>query len=263
MEIWRLLDIEYRDPYRNMAVDEVLLIAVERSAAPNTVRFWRNPNAVVIGRSQSLEAEVNLEACEKLGTPVVRRFTGGGTVYQDHGNLNWTIVARRNHALSRAGGVLGIFEEFSSPILEGIKILRTQAEFRPPNGIFIGEKKISGMAAYVKKGSILCHGTLLVSTNLGVLTSVLKLLKTEVTTLQQESGARISMASAKKAIAAGFGMVYGQVRRGKLSGEEIELIRLCEKKYAAKEWNLRGELREQNSDRVPRRPSPRVSLRGE
>jgi len=236
MEMWRLLDIEYRDPYKNMAVDEALLIAVERNIAPNTVRFWRNPNTVVIGRSQSLEAEVNLEACEKHGTFIVRRFTGGGAVYQDRGNLNWTIVSRRDHPLAKVKGILGVFEIFSHPVLEGIRALGIGAKFKPPNSIFVDDKKISGMAAYVKRESILSHGTLLINTDLNMLTAVLKPVKTKVTTLQQELNRRIPMARIKRAIITGFYSVYDlKVKQGKLSREEARIIkRLYEDKYATK-----------------------------
>jgi len=242
MEMWRFLDVEYRDPYKNMAVDEALLIAVERNIAPNTVRFWRNPNAVVIGRSQSLEAEVSLEACEKHGASVVRRFTGGGAVYQDRGNLNWTIVSRRDHPVARINGILGVFKVFSKPILEGIRALGIGAEFKPPNSIFVGNKKISGMAAYVKREAILCHGTLLVKTDLNILTEVLKPVKTKVTTLQQELGRQISMARIKRAILTGFDSVYDmKVKQGRLSREEVEIVkRLYRNKYATEEWNARA-----------------------
>jgi len=242
MEMWRFLDVEYRDPYKNMAVDEALLIAVERNIAPNTVRFWRNPNAVVIGRSQSLEAEVSLEACEKHGASVVRRFTGGGAVYQDRGNLNWTIVSRRDHPLAKINGILGVFKVFSKPILEGIRALGIRAEFKPPNSIFVGNKKISGMAAYVKREAILCHGTLLVKTDLNILTEVLKPVKTKVTTLQQELGRQISIARIKRAILTGFDSVYDmKVKQGRLSREEVEIVkRLYRNKYATEEWNARA-----------------------
>jgi len=241
--MWRFLDIEYRDPYKNMAVDEALLIAVERNIAPNTVRLWRNLNAVVIGRSQSLEAEVSLEACERYGTSVVRRFTGGGAVYQDHGNLNWTIVSRRDHPSAKVKEILGVFKVFSSPILEGIKALGIRAEFKPPNSIFVDDKKISGMAAYVKRESILSHGTLLVNTDLNILTAVLNPVKTKVTTLQQELNRRISMARIKRAILRGFDSVYDiKVKQDKLSREETGIIkRLYKNKYATEEWNARHE----------------------
>jgi lipoate-protein ligase A len=240
--LWRQLDIEYRNPYRNMAVDEALLIAVDRNIAPNTLHFWRNLNAVVVGRSQSIEKEVSIEACKKYGTSVVRRFTGGGAVYQDQGNLNWTVVLRRDHPLAKVKGILEVFKVFSSPILDGIKTLEIRAEFKPPNSIFVGDKKISGMAAHIKREAILCHGTLLVNTDLNRLTGVLKLVKNKVTNLHRELDMQIPMAHIKRAIITGFNSVHGiKVNQGKLSRKEIEIIkRLYENKYATEEWNTRA-----------------------
>lgn len=241
MKMWRLLNTEYRNPYKNVAVDEALLTTVERNIVPNTIRLWRNLNAVVIGRSQSLEAEVSIEACKRHGTSIVRRFTGGGAVYQDRGNLNWTFITRRNHSsMAKMEGILGVYRVFSNPIVESIRRSGIKAEFEPPNSIFVADKKISGMAAYIKRESILCHGTLLINTNLSTLTSVLKLMKTKVTTLQRELGTLISVASVKKAIITSFEATYGmRVKQGKLSKEESMIIKqLYEKKYATEEWNL-------------------------
>jgi len=240
--LWRQLDVEYRNPYRNMSVDEALLIAVDRNIAPNTLRFWRNLNAVVVGRSQSIEKEVSIEACKKYGTSVVRRFTGGGAVYQDHGNLNWTVVSRRDHPLAKVKGILEVFKVFSRPILDGIKTLEIRAEFKPPNSIFVDDKKISGMAAHIKREAILCHGTLLVNTDLNRLTSVLKLVKNKVTNLQRELDTQIPMAQLKRAIIIGFNSLHNiKVNQGKLSRNEIRIIkRLYENKYATEEWNTRA-----------------------
>lgn len=240
--MWRQLDVEYRNPYRNMSVDEALLIAVDRNIAPNTLRFWRNLNAVVVGRSQSIEKEVSIEACKKYGTSVVRRFTGGGAVYQDHGNLNWTVVSRRDHPLAKVKGILEVFKVFSRPILDGIKTLEIRAEFKPPNSIFVDDKKISGMAAHIKREAILCHGTLLVNTDLNRLTSVLKLVKNKVTNLQRELDTQIPMAQLKRAIIIGFNSLHNiKVNQGKLSRNEIRIIkRLYENKYATEEWNTRA-----------------------
>ncbi len=240
--MWRQLDIEYRNTYKNTAVDEALLIAVDRNIAPNTLRFWRNLNAVVVGRSQSIKKEVSIEACKKYGTSVVRRLTGGGAVYQDYGNLNWTVVSRRDHPLAKVKGILEVFKVFSSPILDGIKTLEIPAEFKPPNSIFVGDKKISGMAAHIKREAILCHGTLLVNTDLNRLTGVLKLVKNKVTNLKRELGMQIPMANIKKAIITGFNSVHNiKVNQGKLSRKEIEMIkRLYKNKYATEEWNTRA-----------------------
>jgi lipoate-protein ligase A len=241
-DLLRLLDLEYRDPYRNTAVDEALLIAAERDLSQDTVRFWRNQNAVVIGYSQNPKTEADLEACKRYGTSIVKRSTGGGAVYQDYGNLNWTFVMRRdNHLMAKTKGVPEVFRTFSAPILEGMKALGIQGEFKPPNIILVGDQKISGMAAYVKRKTILCHGTLLVNTNLYILKSVLRIMKNKVTTLQHELNTEISMTRVRRAIIAGLDTVYGmKISREKPSREELEIVdELYEKKYSKEEWNLK------------------------
>jgi len=92
METWRLLDVEYRDdPFMNMSVEEAIPREVGEGKAPNTVRFWHNSNTIVLGCFQSATLEVNFDACKETGTTVVRRFTGGGAVYHDAGNLNYAV----------------------------------------------------------------------------------------------------------------------------------------------------------------------------
>lgn len=241
MKEWRLLDLEYKDPYRNMALEETLLTAVERNIEPNTIRFWRNMNTVVIGCSQDIELEVNLEACRRYGASIVRRFTGGGAVYHDPGNLNWTIVARRGFPpVRKINGVPEIFEVFSKPLIEGLKTLGISAEFRRPNSIYLGGRKISGMAAYFKRKSILCHGTLLVNTNLHILSRVLNLLKAEATTLQRELGRRVSMIRVKGAVIRGYDMMYNvRVKPRRLSRtERLIMEKLYREKYVREEWNF-------------------------
>src|SRR3989442_7324941 len=99
-ETWRLLDTEYRDdPFMNMSVEEAIPRAVGEGSAPNTVRFWHNSNTIVLGCFQSADLKVNYDACKETGTQVVRRFTGGGGVYHDAGNLNYAISLKKRHSL--------------------------------------------------------------------------------------------------------------------------------------------------------------------
>src|SRR5881628_1017661 len=100
LETWRLVDLEYRDnPFMNLAVEEAIPRMVGEGKAPSTVRFWHNSNTIVLGCFQSAELEVNFEECKETGTKVVRRFTGGGAVYHDGGNLNYAISLRRGHRI--------------------------------------------------------------------------------------------------------------------------------------------------------------------
>ena len=105
MTTWRLLpDDGQRDPRINLAREEAVArrAAVDPAAPAPVLRLWRNAPAVVIGRFQLGAAEVDLAAAASLGAPVLRRFTGGGTVWHDPGNLNVSVVLRPEDALLRA-----------------------------------------------------------------------------------------------------------------------------------------------------------------
>ena len=92
-EEWRLLDTEPRDAFYNMALDEAIATARSKNLVPNTLRFFRwEPSAVSIGYFQSLEEEVDIPTCDKIGVDFVRRRTGGGAVYHDReGELTYSL----------------------------------------------------------------------------------------------------------------------------------------------------------------------------
>jgi lipoate-protein ligase A len=213
----------------------------------NTVRFWRNSNTVVIGRFQCKEAEVNLEAAKRHGTTVARRFTGGGAVYHDSGNLNYAVSVDRNHPLFPKD-IVEIYRPFSTSIIRGLNILGLNAQFRPPNTIQIDGKKISGIAACLNWGVVFCHGTLLVDSNLHILSELLNApqyaksmvpsVRTQVTALQKELGKELSMTKVKEALKRGFEEMYGVILLdGKLTGDEEELAEQLYEKYAKDEWD--------------------------
>ncbi len=142
VENWRLVDVEYRDdPFMNMSVEEAIPRAVGESKAPNTVRFWHNSNTIVLGCSQSAPLEVNFDACKETGTVVVRRFTGGGAVYHDAGNLNYAISLKRGHPLVPDADLQLVFRKLSQGAVEGLRLLGVNAEFQPINDIQVEGKK--------------------------------------------------------------------------------------------------------------------------
>jgi len=199
VDVWRLLISKETDPYLNMAVEEALLEAVEREEVPNTLRLWRSSCSAVVGLSEKVEETVNLENCRQLQIPVLRRFTGGGTVYVDLGNLNWTFVFRKERE-GQMMSSLSIFEKYSAPIVKALEDFGVKAKFKPPNALFIGLNKISGMAIYVKRRSVLCHGTLLINADLNLLKLALKRLKDPVANLVDESPQKPSVEEVMKLI---------------------------------------------------------------
>ncbi|MFQ6076310.1 MAG: biotin/lipoate A/B protein ligase family protein [Candidatus Bathyarchaeia archaeon] len=242
MSEWRLLDLEYLDPHMNMAVEEAILIAVGRGLASNTVRLWRNMNAVVLGYFQSVESEVNLERCGRYGTAIVRRFTGGGAVYHDHGNLNWTVVMRRENPIV-SKDAFKAFEVFGKIVIKGIERLGVDATFVPKNSIHVSGGKVTGMAMAIRRNAILCHGTLLVNTNIKTLKEVLDVPSprsnvAEVTTLEEEMGMTVSMNEVKRAVLDGLREALEiDMERGVLE-EEVLAQRLYGEKYVKREWNF-------------------------
>jgi lipoate-protein ligase A len=177
---WRFMISKEVNPYRNMAREEAVFLSVESFTSPNTFRFWMNDRSVILGTSQKPEEELNLDVCSKHCIDIVRRFTGGGAVYTDLGNLNWSIMLNKKALPLATRGINKIFEGMSQPIILTLRDLGVKAEFKAPNAIFLYDKKISGLAMYLKRNSILCHGTLLVESDLNLLKTVLKKLKDPV-----------------------------------------------------------------------------------
>jgi len=170
---WRLLDLECLDPHFNLAVDEAVVRCVSEQTGLNTLRFWRNMNAVVVGRFQCVRLEVDLEACNRLGVKVVRRLTGGGAVYQDLGNLNYSITVSKDGL----GAPLSQSEFYSlllQGVVEGLSTLGVSAKAEEGRGIWANGKKIAGIAGFTNRKLYFGHGTLLVNSDLRAIPTVLK-----------------------------------------------------------------------------------------
>ena len=252
-EAWRLVEVEYRDdPFMNMAVEEAIPRAVGEGVAPDTVRFWHNSNTIVLGCFQSAELEVNFDACKETGTEVVRRFTGGGAVYHDGGNLNYAISLRKGHPLVPDGDLQQIFRKLSQGAVEGLRTLGVRAEFQPINDISVGGRKVSGAAGSLKWGTVFHHGCILVASDLAILGRVLNVPKVKledrhvasvqkrVTTVRDEIHKDVSTIDVKDAIVSGIEESYGvRLEKGVLTGREMSLAKeLYGTKYSRSEWNL-------------------------
>ncbi len=237
---WRLLDLEFpEDPWLNMAVEEAISLHVGEGNVSPTFRFWRNENTVVIGYFQSIRDVVNIPFVKKLGVAVVRRFSGGGAVYQDLGNLNFAFSIPRNSGLIPVD-VLKSYEKFCSGVISGLKKIGFKARFKPINDIIIGDKKVSGNAQARQKGYVLHHGTLMVDTNLDML-AALRGLRTPVTTLTREKGAEgqgLSLDLVKKMLCEGIEETLKiSLEPGKLIRGEMETAKkLLEEKYGKEEF---------------------------
>lgn len=152
------------DPYYNMAFDEYCL---ENLAIDEPVFYlWQNRPAVIVGLNQEVNTEVNLDYLRQNNIVLARRVSGGGAVYHDWGNLNYTIVGR-SEDLERD------YPEYAGLMMQALRKLGVQAELSGRNDILVEGKKVSGFAKRVSKNRLMVHGTLMYDVNLDVLTQSL------------------------------------------------------------------------------------------
>jgi lipoate---protein ligase len=253
IETWRLVDLEYRDdPFMNMSVEEAIPRAVGEGVAPNTVRFWHNSNTIVLGCFQSADLEVNLEACKETGTEIVRRFTGGGAVYHDAGNLNYAISLKKGHPLVPDSDLQLVFRKLSEGTVGGLKSLGVHAEFQPINDIQVDGKKVSGAAGSIRWGTVFHHGCILVASDLAILGKVLNVprvklvdrhvasVQKRVTTVRDELQKDVTTKEVRDAIVRGIESSYKvHLVEGQLTkSEEARVKELYDTKYSSPKWNL-------------------------
>ena len=236
----------------NLAVEEAIPRMVGEGKSPSTVRFWHNSNTIVIGCFQSAGLEVNMEVCKETGTEIVRRFTGGGAVYHDSGNLNYAISLRKGHPVVPGQNLQSVFQRLSEGAVEGLQKLGVNAEFQPVNDIQVEGKKVSGAAGSIRWNTVFHHGCILVNSDLSILGKVLNVprakledrhvasVQKRVTTVRDELGRDISTREVRDAIVGGIECCYGvQVESGVLMKEELALAdELYQTKYSRLEWNL-------------------------
>lgn len=154
------------DPRLNLALEEHVLRTVRGDGS--LLLFYVNAPSVIIGRNQCTIEEIDPEVVRARGIRVVRRISGGGAVYHDRGNLNFSILAP--YAPER----FNRYDEFTRPVVEVLRELGVPAELNGRNDIVAGGRKISGNAQFVSGGRMLSHGTLLVDSDLDAVTAALR-----------------------------------------------------------------------------------------
>lgn len=251
-EQWRLLKTENNTAAANMAIDRAVLVANSEGKVPPTVRFftWKPP-AISIGYFQSLEEEVDLDVCEKLGVDYVRRMTGGGAVFHDK-ELTYSIIILESHP-QIPKNIMESYGRVCGAIMKGLKQLGIESKYVPINDIITDGKKISGNAQTRKARTVLQHGTILINVDVDKMFSLLKVpnekikdkliadVKQRVTSIKHILGEEICFKDAAEAMKTGFEEEFNvELVEGDLTEDEIELANKFEKEcFGSRDWNYR------------------------
>lgn len=243
------------DPWYNLAVEEYLLS--QAGPEDNILFLWQNDKTVVIGRNQNPWKECHLDALDQNGCRLVRRLSGGGAVYHDLGNLNYTFISRVDQNCIR---------DNIEMVIEAIRSDGIDAVFSGKNDIQVGAYKVSGNAYFEHNGFICHHGTLLIDSDLSQLASILTASKLKLASKGIDSvKARVSNLTAfnptltvshlKQSLAAAFCNRMADKRQptdrksgpepapttvtdvATLAADERQAIALLETKYQSWDWN--------------------------
>ena len=256
MTTWRYLpDDGERDPRINLAREEAIArhVAADATAPTPVLRLWRDTSCAVIGRFQVAAAEVDPAAAAALGAPVLRRFTGGGTVWHDPGNLNVSVVLRPEDAVLAADPSLrrlpGLYQLVLAPLAAAVRSLGVAADMTERDIVAPGGK-LSGVAAWLGGRALLVHATLLVDANLDALARVCngpgaagdprwertKSRRVRVTSLSRELGSAPPAADVEAAVLEAFGA--DAVSRVTFTPAELAAAeRLLADRYGVPAWH--------------------------
>ena len=166
------IESKSNDPRYNTALE--LYAFNELAKKDDVFMLWINEPCIVVGKNQNTREEVNQKFCDDNGIKIVRRVSGGGAVYHDLNNLNYTIISN-----GRSGEEFD-FKSFSQPVIDALASLGVKAEFTGRNDLEIDGRKFCGNAQYVRSGRIMHHGCLMFDVDTTVLTDALKVSKDKI-----------------------------------------------------------------------------------
>ena len=161
------------DPRINLAIEEYALktMDVEKDSF---FLFYINEPSIIIGKNQNTIEEIDTDYVDINGVHVVRRLSGGGAVYHDQGNLNYSFITKDD------GDSFRNFKKFTQPIVDALKELGVDAELSGRNDILAGGRKISGTAQFTTRGRMYSHGTLMFNSEIDAVVSALKVRKDKI-----------------------------------------------------------------------------------
>jgi len=152
------------EPYFNLALEEYALTQM----TDDILLLWRNDKAVVVGKNQIAAREVDKEYLDRNNVKLVRRLSGGGAVYHDLGNINYTMIH------NKTDGDFGDYKRFTKPVCYFLSTLGVNAVYEGRNDILLNGMKISGNAQASKNKRFMHHGTLLFNVDFDALSAALR-----------------------------------------------------------------------------------------
>ena len=234
------------DPAFNLALEQYVFDRLPREYG--YFMLWRNDRAVIVGKHQDTLSEINWDYVKEKGIQVVRRLSGGGAVYHDLGNLNFTFIVDEEEEGASP------FDRFCEPVIAMLEEAGIRAERTGRNDMSIGGRKFSGNAQYRREGRVMHHGTLLYDTDLDVME---RALKPPIEKLRSKGVASVKgrVGNIRPWLREDFTMeqFMGRVReymfkvyeleRYELTEEELSKIRqLQAERYDRWEWNFDGDV---------------------
>jgi len=229
------------DPYFNIAAEEYVL----KEFSDEVFMLWQNEPCIIVGKHQNTLAEINLDYVSEQKIPVVRRITGGGTVFHDLGNLNFTFIKNgENEKLVN-------FRKFTEPIIEVLIKIGIEVRFEGRNDLTINGRKFSGNAEHVHKNRVLHHGTLLFSSELNNLTNALKVdpskfrdkavksVRSRVTNISEHLIKPMDVVEFKNLIQDHLNEKFGDIAFYQFTeSDKSRINQLVEEKYGTWDWNF-------------------------
>ena len=216
---------------------------------PSTLHFYvRSVPTISVGYFQKIGESVNLEECERRGVSIVRRKSGGSSIYTDRGQLIYGLVLSEHDLPEERADS---FRIICQAIADALRLLGVDATYRPMNDVEVGGRKVSGNAQFRRKGSVLQHGTVIVDTDVKLMDAVLKMNRTRkselsrpsdrVTTLANLLGSVPDMKAVKSSIASAFERTFDvEFTTSEITASEVSVVRkLVDERYSRKEWNLK------------------------
>ena len=229
------------DPYFNLATEEYVLKEIEE----DSFMLWRNGPSIIVGKHQNTLAEINVDYVKQNNIKVVRRLSGGGAVFHDLGNLNFTFTKK-----SEDENMIN-FRKYTDPIIEVLQNLGINARFEGRNDLTIDGKKFSGNAMHIWKSKILSHGTLLFSSHMPDLSAALKVdplkfrdkavksVRSRVTNISDHLKEPMDVIQFANRIQEHMTRKYPDARFYDLSDEDRHKINeLVKSKYGTWDWNF-------------------------